>query len=908
MKLFNTKPFLLFTFLLFWFISSLAGVALASNPEISISSQRTAPEAIDLKPITVQVNWNHQFEFAGFYAAIKQGYYREAGLDVTVKSWKPGIYGVDEVVNGKADFATGYTSIIADYARGAPISIVMTSFQFSPMVLISHEPVLSLEQLSGKKVMHYGNMQIKALIKKANAVISEPVKELASTGNLQDFIDKKTDLYAAYNTNEPFRLRKEGVPFFVLDPKTYGIQSYGDLVFTSQKMVKESPKLVSDFKKATIKGWQYAIENQEVMVDYIIENYPVVKDRDSLLLEASATKVYVQPGNSEVGGINSVKLLATGVDAVETGLLNQEELDSLDVDKLLFAGTERFLTDEELAYLEKNPVIKIGNDSYWEPFEFVDDKGNYKGIAADYMALIGDQLGVKFEHQKHRSWADVIQMAKNHDVSILSCAVATPERKRFMNFTTPYLSFPVVLVATDSTNFIDDFSQLNGKVVAVPKGYWSQEWIEQNYPQINLLLVDSVKDGLEAVLLGKAQAYSGNLASINFAIKRYGLNGLNVVGSSDARFELAIGVDKTDPVLLSIMQKALNNITLVQKDQIYNKWIQLQMLHAFDQKALINVIVFSVLIGLMLVSIIFLFHRQKQRQNFYITQVNELSLATYTRLPSTHIEWVSDSFLKMIGCKREEIIGRPHSVLKHPNVPDHEYEKILRQVKQGKSWHGEVLAQGCDGIDYWIDATVTPEFRSGKLTGFWTTRVDISDKKRLEKMAVIDTLTGVYNRNQFNEMFEMSVHKAARESTKFSMAMFDVDFFKMVNDRYGHQRGDEVLKEIVGLTKKYFSRANDVIFRVGGEEFVILCDFDNHEEFERYLNNFRTAVQDLNIPNPDSAEAVVTVSIGAIFCHQLQPMIKAPTIYSRVDKMLYSAKDNGRNRAVVDSSRDICEF
>ena len=186
---------------------------------LPVSAEQTSQsQAQVLTPITVQVNWNHQFEFAGFYAAIMQGYYADAGLDVTVKAWQPGIYGVDEVVNGNAQFATGYTSVIADYAKGAPISLVMTSFQFSPMVLLSHEPVVSLEQLSGKKIMHYSNMQIMALIQKSQSVVKEPVIEISSTGNLQDFIDKKADFYAAYHTNEPNRLSEEGVPFLYLRP------------------------------------------------------------------------------------------------------------------------------------------------------------------------------------------------------------------------------------------------------------------------------------------------------------------------------------------------------------------------------------------------------------------------------------------------------------------------------------------------------------------------------------------------------------------------------------------------------------------------------------------------------------------------------------------------------------------
>jgi len=867
-----------------------------------------SPQAPVLMPITVQVNWNHQFEFAGFYAAVKQGYYSDVGLDVEVKAWQPGIYGVDEVVKGNAHFATGYTSVIADYAKGAPISLVMTAFQFSPMVLLSHEPVVSLEQLSGKKVMHYGNMQVKALIHKSQSVVKEPVIEVSSTGNLQDFIDRKADFYAAYNTNEPHRLSKEGVPFYILDPKSYGIHSYGDLVITSQKMVREHPDVVAAFRDATVKGWQYAITHQAETVDFILSNYEVVKDREALLSEAAATQVYVQPGNSQIGAIDPVKLMASAVDARDVGLLSKAQFASLSIDDFLFKSSENQFTKEELQYLQTHPVIKIGNDSFWEPFEFIDESGKFSGMAADYFEIISKQLGVKFEPFTNMPWSEVMELVKQGQVPILSCAVATPERKQLMKFTKPYLSFPLVLVATEEVNFIDDYRQLNGQTVAVPEGYWSQEWLEKNYPEIDLLLVNSVKEGLQSVLNGKAVAYSGNLASINFAIKRYGLNGLHIAADSDARFELAIGVSKGDPILYSIMNKALNNISAEQKDAIYNKWIQLELVKKTDHRVLFSVITVSIIVLLLLVMIIYIFHRQKKRQDFYIKQVNELSMATYTTLPDLTVEWVSDSFLKLVGCDREQIVGQSHDVLRNPEIPDEFYEQIFKTVSAGKVWSGELKATSCAGHTYWVEATLTPEFKHGQPVGVWTTRTDITDKKRMEELAIKDSLTGVYNRNQFNELFETQVHKAGRNRSFFCMAMFDVDDFKLINDRYGHQRGDEVLKEVVSVTKQYFNRANDLIFRVGGEEFVILSDFESLDSFEDYLNQFREAVKSLKIPNPDSDLKLLTISIGGLFCEQMNPFIQSSQVYSRADKALYEAKHGGRNCVVLDPVDDICHF
>lgn len=875
--------------------------ALVLLPQLTNASE-ISPK---LKPISVQVNWNHQFEFAGFYAAIQQGYYQKAGFDVEVRAWKPGVSAVDDVITGRVDYATGYSSLVADFAKGVPIKLVMASFQFSPMILLSHEPVLGLEQLSGKKVMHYGNMQVKALISKAKNVVSTPVVEIQSSGNLQDFIDKKVDFYSAYNTNEPSRLRQAGIPFYTLDPKTYGIQAYGDLLFTSQKNAENNPIEVAKFRDATIEGWKYAINHQEEVVDFILANYPVVKDREALLEEAKATKIYVQPGNAEIGKVQQQKLMASAVDARDTGLMTHEEFNGLEIQRFIFDQTNTVFSKEELEYLRNNPVIKIGNDSFWEPFEFIDEKGEYKGIAADYFALFSKQLGVKFEPANKLIWSDVVEKVKQGEIPVYSCAVPTEDRQKYMNFTQPYLSFPLVLASRKQLNFVDNYAQLNGQTVAVVKGYWSHEWLLRNYPKINLLVVDSIQEGLESVLSNKAIAYAGNLAAINFAIKRYGFDGLHMISDSNARFELSIGVDKNDPVLFSILSKALESVSTEQKNRIYNDWIQLELLQKTDRSTLIKIILIALLIGVLLFAILMFFYQQKRKQKSYIDQVNNLSLATYTDIKTKEIQWVSYHFLDLIGCSKEDVLYQSHDVLRHPDVDDEFYDTIHNTIASGEVWSGELQGQCECGKPYWVEATGTPEFHNGEVVGIWTTRVDITDKKRLEELAIKDSLTGLYNRNYFGEIFDSQVTKSGRQKKSFSIAMLDIDYFKKINDLYGHQKGDEVLKQVSRIVKQHFHRSNDLLFRVGGEEFVILSDFDSLEQFSFYLEQLRAKIEKLNLANPDSELKVVTISIGGVFCQNAENAT-SDQLYSFVDKLLYESKSQGRNRVVMNGAEDIC--
>lgn len=889
----SSQP-LLYSLLVFFFLGCFSTASHAEKQAV-------------LKPIKVQLSWNHQFQFAGFYAAKKQGYYREAGLDVSINAWKPGVDAMADVISGQTDYATGYGAIVADFAKGKPISLLMASFQYSPMILLSRRPLQGLSDLAGKTVMHYGNLQVRSLIDKANAINEQPVKEVNSSGNLQDFIDGKIDFYSAYQTNEPFRLRQQNIAFHVVDPKTYGVQSYGDVIYTSQNKADSAAFEVADFKEATIKGWRYALKHPEEVVDYLIENYPVQKSREALLAEANSTIQFVDTGLVPVGHVDYTKLMVTAVQAKETGLMTQTELDGFKPEAFLFKAVPIQLTAEERQYLEQHPVLKVGNDFNWPPFDFINEEGQYDGIIADYIKWIAKTLHLELQTLKETHWEQILVDLKHGKLDVAPGAMDTPGRREYLDFTNPYMKFPLVLMAREDVGFVSNLNQLSGERIAVPRGWYTEELLKTSYPEIELVLVDEITEGLDSVIHGKAEFYLGNLAAINYQIKSRNLTGLKAVGTVyDSEFLLTMAVTKGNDTLRSILQKTLDAMPQDEHKRIYDRWIKLEVVHETNYGQLIRWVSASLFIILILSLAVLWLHKQRRQQRSYIEQVNDLSMATYTNLKTREIEWISDSFVELIGCSKEQLINKSHNALKHPEVPDDFYEEIYKTLARGEVWQGEIRGKAKCGREFWVDATVTPDIKKGKVVGAWTTRVDITDKKRLEELAIRDVLTGVYNRNQFNELFDAQVHKAGRQNETFAMAMFDVDDFKKINDRFGHQRGDEVLIAVMDIAKRYFCRANDLIFRVGGEEFVILSDFENIDEFQRYLEKFREAVEALRIPNPDSRLQVLTISVGALYCKQMSSYIHSSQLYTHVDKMLYQAKSNGRNQVVMDFYKEVC--
>lgn len=853
-----------------------------------------------LTPVKVQINWHHQFQFAGFYAAIKQGFYRDAGLDVTIQSWQPGMNLREEVLEGRATFGTAYSSVIADFIKGEPIQVLMTSFQYSPMVLLSKEPITELSQLSGKTVSHYNNLQILALLHRAKPEITEPLITAPPTDNLEDFIEGRVDLYGAYETNEPYQLIERQQDYHLVNPNLFGVNGAEDYVIVSQNFARQHPELVESFRQATIAGWHYAIENQAEVVDFILQNYPVIKSRQALLYEANATTKYVRSGTTPIGTIEPAKILATALEVRDVGLITQAELEKFQAEQFLVRSIDSLkLTREELLYLSENPVIHIGNDIHWNPIEFIDAQGTYQGIVAEYFKLFEQRLGVRFKPVATQDWSEVLDRARKGDIDLLSAAVSTPEREQFLAFTEPYLSFPMALVASDDAFYINNYQALMGHKVAVVKNYWSHEYLKDQYPDLDLLLVDNVQQGLEAVLQGKAKVYSGNLAVINFTAKKLGLSGLSVVSQFDQQFDLAIGVQKDNPILLSILQKTLDSLTSEEHSEIYDQWIHLEMVSRLDKRQLVEL---SLTIGAVLLILLvglFSYRYQKQRAQAYIERVHELTFASLVDAKTFHTLWASESYQKLCGYSLAELKQLNYMQQAAHSVDQADLDKIAQRVLSGQVWQGEMKGLTKQGEFYWLELTLSPQRDFwGQLTKVWVTRVNITDKKRIEEFSVKDDLTGLYNRRYLNQVYEGLLNRAKRNKQSIGLALLDLDYFKRINDDHGHQAGDQALESIAKLAKSYFSRGDDLIFRMGGEEFLIVSLSLDGSGFVEQLKFFSQAVVELRIENQSSTLGVLSVSVGAGIC-KADVMPSFEQAYHQIDEALYQAKSRGRNQLIT---------
>ena len=172
-------------------------------------------------------------------------------------------------------------------------------------------------------------------------------------------------------------------------------------------------------------------------------------------------------------------------------------------------------------------------------------------------------------------------------------------------------------------------------------------------------------------------------------------------------------------------------------------------------------------------------------------------------------------------------------------------------------------------------------------------------QKLLEELATHDSLTNLYNRRKFDDLFEQQWHYTKRNSTNFSLAIIDIDYFKNYNDNYGHKKGDEALKQVARALINSVKRPQDSISRFGGEEFVLLLPEINMDGFCYVLQNVKNNINKLNITHEKSVVFnKLTVTIGGVLGVPSQENSQQH-FFSEADKNLYQGKEQGRNQIVV---------
>lgn len=254
-------------------------------------------------------------------------------------------------------------------------------------------------------------------------------------------------------------------------------------------------------------------------------------------------------------------------------------------------GTDSImLTQDEKQFVASHKPLAF-SETNWKPLSIVDRPKGFDGMIADYLDLITQRSGLRFEFQKSDTWNDVLQKYKDRIIDVIPALGKDDAIGREILFTNPFVHFPLVIVTRDDVSYIRNTTQLENLKVAVGRGYTSYQFLHHNYPAIELVETDDVAAGLMLLSNREVSAFVGHMAVVINAIQENGMTNLKIAGETEFVFDHRIGVDPRYPEAVSMINKVFETITETEHQAIYQKWLSVHYEKGIDYTLVIQILV-----------------------------------------------------------------------------------------------------------------------------------------------------------------------------------------------------------------------------------------------------------------------------------------------------------------------------
>jgi len=331
------------------------------------------------------------------------------------------------------------------------------------------------------------------------------------------------------------------------------------------------------------------------------------------------------------------------------------------------------LSDEEYAWIREHPVIRLGVDPEFAPFEYVDGQGKYRGLASDYIHLLNERLGINMQVVHDHSWDEAVAHMAAGELDVLPCVGVSDERREFMSFSEPYLSFHRVVITRIDSTFPGSLGDLRGAPIAVQRDSSHHAYL-LNQPGATAEPYDTFQDTLLAVARGDTDWAMGNAATATYWLKRLGLTNLRLAVPLDGDVEtLHFGVRRDWPELLSILNKGLASITEDEANAIRRKWMDVEMSPGFDFARMRRIILTILAVLLPLLLLLGLHNRRLQREidsrelaeaslraseSEYRTLVESANSVIIRMSPQGKVAFLNTFGERFLGFPEEELTGK----------------------------------------------------------------------------------------------------------------------------------------------------------------------------------------------------------------------------------------------------------
>ena len=554
-------------------------------------------ELSSTEKVKLQLQWLHQFQFAGFYAAKEKGFYTDVNLDVEFIEFNPKTNVVDEVLVENADYGLTYSSLFTSYMQRKPLIFVSNFFKQSPLLIITQENIESPFNLKGKKVMGLldsNHKEIVLSILQKFQLKAQDLENIPQEYSLESFINKEVDAITLSTINEIYSLDKLGIKYNVIDPAAYGVKYYDLNLFTTKKELINNPTRVENFKNASIEGWKYALANQEEIVDLIIKKYNTQnKTKEALLYEAKQIEYLMLNNIYPIGSIDvhNVKILTDNL----AQMFSLDKKTKEEIESFVYKSEINtfILTQEEEEYLKNKKEIKLCVNPNWLPLEKIEN-AKHIGIAAEYINAISKKINTPISLVQTEQWGESLENIKQRKCDVLSLAEKTPLREIYLNFTSPYISTPYVIATKSGLPFLDSIEDIKSKTIGIIKNFSTKELLKNKYPEINLVEVNSAHEGLVLVEQDRNFAFLDNSMVINNEIQKNNMNFISITGQFPESFNLSIASRNDEPILNQILQKTLLSIDEKQKLEFMQKWNNINYQTKINNQLIVQLLFFAI--------------------------------------------------------------------------------------------------------------------------------------------------------------------------------------------------------------------------------------------------------------------------------------------------------------------------
>lgn len=279
-----------------------------------------------LDQVTLQLKWTHSFQFAGYYAALEQGYFRDAGLDVQLKEAGPGVDPVQRVLAGQAQYGVGTSSLLLARQAGQPVVVLAVVFQHSPLVILTRQtgPTRTVHDLIDRTLMLEPLSEELLAYLQREGIPPARIKRVPHSQSYQELLAGKVDAISAYTTHEPLLMEAAGIPYHAYTPRAAGIDFYGDNLFTTDDELRAHPQRAAAFREASLKGWAYAMAHPEHVIAWIRQKYAPALPEAFLQRQVMQMRALMLPDLVEVGYMNEGRWRHIADTYADLGLLPRD--------------------------------------------------------------------------------------------------------------------------------------------------------------------------------------------------------------------------------------------------------------------------------------------------------------------------------------------------------------------------------------------------------------------------------------------------------------------------------------------------------------------------------------------------------------------------------------------------------